>query len=92
MTKLAWGSHPMSGVPVEGRREIGDRCPNCDYPIDLPVQGEFPVVAETTPSTPTWTCSHCGWTISAPHHDPEPIPQPGVPNRDLNVNPYGRAF
>jgi hypothetical protein len=78
VTKLAWGNNPPSASPTIGRREIGDRCPNCDYPTDLPIEGVFPVVAETTPSTPTWTCTHCGWTISAPRHERD-NKSPGVP-------------
>jgi RNase P subunit RPR2 len=87
VSDLAWGKHPPSAIPVDGRREIGDRCPNCDYPTDLPVQGVFPVVAESTPSSPTWTCTHCGWTMTAPHHEERHDNRsPGVP---FPSGPYG---
>lgn len=79
---LAWGSHPPSGAPFEGRHEIGDRCPNCDYPIDVPVQGEFPTAVESIPSTGNWTCSHCGWTMRAAFHGngtESQVPRPGRP-------------
>lgn len=80
MSKLAWGEHPRSGAGFEGRKEHGDRCPNCNYPTDLPVQGTFPVVIEATPSTGHWTCSHCGWSINVPRHEPiHNNRTPGVP-------------
>lgn len=89
MSGLAWGSHPPSGAPFEGRKELGDRCPNCDYPTDVPVEGVFPVVMETEPSAGTWVCSHCGWTMRSARHGAD-NKKPGVPFPSVGVNPLMR--
>jgi hypothetical protein len=81
MSIASSGSGGTRSIAVEtGHREIGDRCPNCDWPTDVPVEGVFPVVMEVAPpSSATWTCTHCGWTMKSSRHGADNHrPRPGL--------------
>lgn len=69
------------GQSIPGRREPGDRCPNCDWPTDLPIEGVSPVVMEKAPpSSASWRCSHCGWTMVTSRFGTDNlVPRPGHP-------------
>lgn len=79
MSPLPWtrgAPKPVpASIPIPGR-ERGTHCPNCDYPIYENQQA----AANTTPSVAGWTCSHCGWSMSAPQFGRDDLtPRPGKP-------------
>lgn len=68
-------------MPVLAGREIGDECPACGWPTDMPVEGVFPTVMEhAPPASASWTCEHCGWVmISSRFGADNLVPRPGHP-------------
>lgn len=70
--KTSWSKPQPNSVPIPGQRERGTHCPNCDFPIDDPK-----AVVAKTPTSASWTCSHCGWVMRASYHGPNDNRQPG---------------
>lgn len=90
--KLAWGKAPRSSQAFDTRHEIGDRCPNCDWPTDTPPGSGVFAEAGTTPTSVHWTCSHCGWEFKASYHEPTFNNQEPGAVRTMSASIGGRAF